>query len=302
MFLSCPSSVFMNSWRSSSHLLLGLPTYLLVLMLVSNPGCQLNTLRFHLFAGRVMILLAMRHFCLLCTSIQHFKLCFFMFSSASLVLLLMYSNHSSSFSVASISSSASSWKDTSLSWSFFESILLSSFICLFVGRTFIVFFVRLFSALVFFYCCFFQFVFSFRVYNQAKHLSLRCLDHLLVFQRQCPRAAGVGHRWCYHHTEKAKSVAETIVFRCQFLAIFVERRPRCFQSVFDFLCFLILERDLLPKVSRTCCLLQDFNLDFFDFDLFCFHFVLVAEYLRLVWVDSQTHGFRTDLEFTEHVT
>ena len=72
----------MNSLRSSSHLLLGLPTCLLAFLLLSSPGCQLNTLLFHLFVGRVMILLAIRHFCLLCTSIQHFTLCFSMFSSA----------------------------------------------------------------------------------------------------------------------------------------------------------------------------------------------------------------------------
>ena len=43
----------MNSLRSSSHLLLGLPTCLLALILLSSPGCQLNTLRFYLFeAGK----------------------------------------------------------------------------------------------------------------------------------------------------------------------------------------------------------------------------------------------------------
>ena len=93
---------------------------LLVLMLVSRPGCQLKTLLFHLFPGREMILRAIRHFCLLCVSIQQVIFCFSMYSSASLVLLLMYSIQSFSFSVASISSSASSWKDTSLSWSLFE--------------------------------------------------------------------------------------------------------------------------------------------------------------------------------------
>ena len=110
----------MNSLRSSSHLLLGLPTCLLVLMLVSRPGCQLKTLQAHLFSGREMILRAIRHFCLLCVSIQQVIFCFSMYSLASLVLFLMYSIQSFSFSAASISSSASSWKDTSLSWSFFE--------------------------------------------------------------------------------------------------------------------------------------------------------------------------------------
>ena len=154
-----------------------------------------------------MILLATRHFCLLCISVQHFILCFSMCSSASFVLLLMYSIQSSSFSMASISSSASCWKDTSLSWSFIW-VLLRAFICFFVRRTFFVFFFLFFGAFFLFFvsCNLFRFIFSFRLYSQAKHLSLRGLDHLLVFQRQCPRAAGISHRRCYHHVEKAKSL------------------------------------------------------------------------------------------------
>ena len=77
-----------------------------------------------------MILRAILHFVLLCTSIQHGSLCFFMCSSASFVLRLMNSTHSSSLSVASISSSASSWKDTSLSWSLFDSSCDSSSVSL----------------------------------------------------------------------------------------------------------------------------------------------------------------------------
>ena len=118
-FLLC-SSGFRNSLRSSSHLLLGLPTCLRVSMLLSSPGCQSKTLLVHLFSGREAILLAIRHFSLQCVSIQHGIFCFSIRSSASLVLLLMYSIQSSSFSVESISSSASSWKDTSLSLSLFE--------------------------------------------------------------------------------------------------------------------------------------------------------------------------------------
>ena len=77
------------------------------------------------------------------------------------------------------------------------------------------------SSYFFFFSCFihrfffaFRFVFSFCLYNQAKHLSLRGLDHLRVFQRQCPRAAGISHRRCNHPCfEKAKSVAESVIFR-----------------------------------------------------------------------------------------
>ena len=124
LFLSSPSSVFCEF--VSSHRLLGLPTCLPVRILVSSPGCQSKTFLFHLFWGRVTILRAILHFVLLCTSIQHGILYFSICSSASLVLLLMSSIQSSSFSVASISSSASFWKDTSLSWSLFQSSCDSS--------------------------------------------------------------------------------------------------------------------------------------------------------------------------------
>ena len=106
---------FVNSLMSSSHLLLGLPTNLLVLMLLSSPGFQSKICLVNLSFGRDAILLVIRHFSLLCVSTQKSIFIFFMYSSASLVLLLMYSIHSSSFSVVSIASSMSSWKDTSLS-------------------------------------------------------------------------------------------------------------------------------------------------------------------------------------------
>ena len=77
-------------------------------------------------------------------------------------------------------------------------------------------------------------------------------------------------------------MTEAIIFRCQLLAIFVERCPRCFQSVFDLFRFLVFERDLLPKVSRAGSFSQDFNPDIVDLDLICFYLVLVAENLRLV--------------------
>ena len=50
-----------------------------------------------------------------CVSLSSKVSAFFMCSSVSLVLLLMNSIHSSSFSLLSISSSLSSWKETSLS-------------------------------------------------------------------------------------------------------------------------------------------------------------------------------------------
>ena len=91
-------------------------------------------------------------------------------------------------------------------------------------------------------------------------------------------------------------MAQSVIFRSQFLTIFLERCPRCLQSVFDLCCFLIFERDFLSKVSRTVTLFQDFNFDVVNRDFFCLHFVLVAEYFCFVWVDPQTHCFSAGLE------
>ena len=84
--------------------------------------------------------------------------------------------------------------------------------------------------------------------------------------------------------------------------ILVERCPRRLQSVFNFFSSLILERDFLSKISRTVSFFQDFNLDVVDRGFIHLYFVLVTEYLRLVWVDSQTHRFCAGLELTEHFT
>ena len=115
LVFSFVSSGFKNSLMSSSHLFWCLPTGLRVLLLLSRPGCQSKIYLVHLSSGKDTILLAIRHFSLLSVSIQHGNFCFFMCSSASLVLLLMSSIQSSSFSVESMASSISSWKDTSLS-------------------------------------------------------------------------------------------------------------------------------------------------------------------------------------------
>ena len=69
-------------------------------------------------------------------------------------------------------------------------------------------------------------------------------------------------------SEKAKSVAEAVISRRQFLVIFVERCPRCLQSVLDFLSFLFFECDLLSKVSRPSHLFSKISiLMLFDRDL-----------------------------------
>ena len=73
---------------SSSHLLLGRPTSLRVLILLSNPGCQSKIFLVHLSSGKETILLAIRHFSLLCVSnparYLHFLHVFFSFFGASL--------------------------------------------------------------------------------------------------------------------------------------------------------------------------------------------------------------------------
>ena len=109
---SFASPGFVNSLSSSSHLLLGLPTNLLVLIWLSSPRCQSKFVwSIFLLVGRLFYLpFATSVFCV---SIQHGILMIIMCSPASLVLLLMYSIQSSSFSVESIAS----WNDTSLSWS-----------------------------------------------------------------------------------------------------------------------------------------------------------------------------------------
>ena len=93
-------------------------------------------------------------------------------------------------------------------------------------------------------------------------------------------------------------MAQSVIFRGKLLTVFVERCPRCYQPVFDLFSFLLLERDFLSKISRTVSFCQNFDFDVVDRHLLSFHFVLVAEYFRLVWADSQTHCFRAGLEFT----
>ena len=173
----------MNSLMSSPHLISGLPANLFILILLSRPGCQSKIVLVNHAFGRFVILLAMRHVSLLSVSIRqgfshflHVIFCLF-------VLLLMYSTHSSFFSVVLISSFLSSWKDTSLSGSLFElcsapssvslsvTHLLSSSSCSFVSSAAA-------SGSSFFVL---QCVSSFGLYDEAEHLSLRCLDHSFVF-------------------------------------------------------------------------------------------------------------------------
>ena len=116
--LSFASPGFMNSLMSSSHLLVGLPTNPLVLILLSSPGCQLKIF------WSIFVPVGMLFYLPFATSV----LCVFQsskvssFSSCSLRPLWYFSwcIQSSLLSVVSIVSLMSSCKDTSLSWSLSE--------------------------------------------------------------------------------------------------------------------------------------------------------------------------------------
>ena len=91
---------------SSSQHCLGVPTRLLVLVVGLSPGFYLAAFFVHLASECDAILMANLHFILLWVSIQHGMLAARILSSASRVLLLMYSMQSSS-SVSAVSMSSS---------------------------------------------------------------------------------------------------------------------------------------------------------------------------------------------------
>ena len=75
-FISLPfvvsvSSGLRNSLISSSHLFFGLPTSLFAWYLVLRPGFHFAAFFVHRSSGSNAILIARRHFILLCASIQH---------------------------------------------------------------------------------------------------------------------------------------------------------------------------------------------------------------------------------------
>ena len=88
-FLFCLSNFLKKSWISSSHLFLGLPTGLFVLMSVVRLGFDSDAFLDHRSSGRGTILIANLHFIFLCVSIQHGIFAAFICSSASFVLLFM---------------------------------------------------------------------------------------------------------------------------------------------------------------------------------------------------------------------
>ena len=112
------SSGLRKSFNSSSHLFSGLSTGLFVWCLVLRLGFHVAAVFAHRSFGSDAILVAKRHFTLLCVSIQHGILAAFFLSTAIAVLLFMYSiQSSSSISSVSISSSVSFMKEVLLSWS-----------------------------------------------------------------------------------------------------------------------------------------------------------------------------------------
>ena len=96
---------------------------------------------------------------------------------------------------------------------------------------------------------------------------------------------------------------EQVVFRCQLLSVFVEGRPSCPDSAPDFFCLLLVERDSLAQIFHAFISCQYFEVHFTDINMFfCVRIdgALVAENLRLVWVNPESHFLGCLLEFTHH--
>ena len=163
---------------SSSHLLLGLPTILRVLILLSSPGCQSKIFLVHLSSGREQFFLpfATSVFCVfqsnMVSSFSHVFLCFFgtpfdvfnpvfFFGRVNCFINVILEGHITVVIFVRILIPSS----VSLS----VTHLFSSSACLSVSSPFL-------SA-----AFFFLFVFSFCLYDKAKHLSLRSLDHFFMF-------------------------------------------------------------------------------------------------------------------------
>ena len=124
------------------------------------------------------ILIARRHFILLCVSIQHGTLAAFIFSMAVAVLLFMYSIHSaSSISTVSTSSSESLTKETSLSWSPSVFVLLPSA----VSSSESLWFAFSSSSFSSFLLVFVFFLYFLSLEDEAKHFPLNRSCHSFVF-------------------------------------------------------------------------------------------------------------------------
>ena len=139
------------------------------------------------------------------------------------------------------------------------------------------------------------FVSSFCLCDETEHFALRRLYHSFMLFGGCPCSRSIAYRRSYCCVEQSETVFEQVVFRCQFLPVFV--------TSLDFGRFLLLECNQLALVSHAFTSCQDFNLKIVDLHFF-FRFrakaALVAENFRLSWVDLGTHLFSTFLEFVQH--
>ena len=94
-------------------------------------------------------------------------------------------------------------------------------------------------------------------------------------------------------------------FLCQFLSVFVEGRPSCSDPALDFQCLLLVERDSLAQIFHAFVSCQHFDAHAIDLKVlfFCVRNdgAVVAEDLRLVWVDLESHFLGCFLEIVHHI-
>ena len=89
---------------------------------------------------------------------------------------------------------------------------------------------------------------------------------------------------------------EHVVFWCG--------RPCCSDPELDFQCLLLVERDSLAQIFHAFVLSQYFYAHLNEFNMpldVRIHGALVAENLRLVWVDPESHFLGCFLEFVHHI-
>ena len=83
----------------------------------------------------------------------------------------------------------------------------------------------------------------------------------------------------------------------------MEGRPGCSDSALDFQCLLLVERDSLAQIFYAFISCQYFDAHFTDFNMsFCVRIdgALVAENLRLVKVNPESHFLGCLLDFIHH--
>ena len=127
------------------------------------------------------------------------------------------------------------------------------------------------------------FVSSFCLYDETEH-------YAVMFFVGCPCSRWVAYRRSYCCVEQSETVFEQIVFRCQLLSVLVKRRPGCPDTKLDFGRFLLLECNLLIKIS---ILISSICISFFESE----HKLLwLLRTFVPSWVDPESHFFSTFLE------